>query len=88
MKKILVYSAVAVVLGLILTLVPLFTVAEFKAEISYGTLASLREHMKSLEGIVYNLDAPKYSVVDIEVLAISFVAALVAYVLFKFRIPH
>lgn len=88
MKKILLYSAVAVALGLLLTLVPLFTVAEFKAEISYGALCSLPEHMKSLEGRVNNLGAPKYSVVDIEVLAISFVTALVAYVLFKFRIPH
>ncbi|MDH5754217.1 MAG: hypothetical protein OEY95_03300 [Candidatus Bathyarchaeota archaeon] len=88
MKKILLYSAVAVALGLLLTLGPLFTVAGFKAEISYGRLLSLPERMKSLEGRVYNLDAPKYSVVDIEVLAISFVAALVAYVLFKFRIPH
>ncbi len=88
MKKILVYSAVAVVLGLILTLVPLFMLVEFKAEKHYDAmlyLRSLPEQMEKLEG-AYDLGAPKYSAVDLEIFAISFAIALVVYVLFKRRI--
>jgi len=87
LKKLLIYSAVAVALGLLLTLVPLFTLAESKAENSYGRFLSLSEQMKSLEG-VDSLDTPKNSVAKIEILTISFVVALLAYLSFKFRILH
>ena len=88
MKKALIYSAVAVVLGLLLTLVPLFTLAEFKTQNSYGErLYSIPNQMKNLE-TTYGLDAAKYSVVGFEVLAISFTVAIVAYALLKWRMPH
>ncbi|MDI6905211.1 MAG: hypothetical protein QMD13_06975 [Candidatus Bathyarchaeia archaeon] len=81
MKKILVYSAVAVVLGLILTLVPLITLTEIQAENHYMA-GSLSEQLEKLEG-TYGLNAPKYSVAELEIFAISFVIALVVYVVFK-----
>lgn len=88
LKKILTYSAVAVVLGLLLTLVPLFTLAEFKAESSYAErFCSIPNQMKNLE-TTYSLDAAKYSVAGFEVLAISFTVAIAAYALLKWRMPH
>lgn len=87
MKKILLYSAVAVVLGLLLTLVPLITLAEIRAEDHYAMLGSFCEQLEKLEG-PRGLGGPKYSAADVEVFAISFVIALVVYVLFKRRTPH
>jgi len=78
MKKMLLYFVVAVVLGLLLTLLPLFTLAEL-------TPQTFSRQLEKLEG-TYGLP-PKYSVVDFEVFAISFTIALVVYVLFKRRIP-
>jgi hypothetical protein len=88
LKKILVYSVVAVVLGLTLTLVPLFTLAEIRAKNDYATGQPLLlpERMETLEG-TYGLDEPKYTFADIDVFAISFVIALVVYVLFKRKLP-
>lgn len=81
LKKALIYSAVAVVLGLLLTLLPLFTLAELKTENSYAG------QMKNLEKTDI-LDATKYSVAGFEILTISLVVAFVAYVLLKWRMPH
>jgi hypothetical protein len=85
--KILVYCVVAVVLGLTLTLVPLFTLAQIRPEGDYSAMQpSLSERMEALEG-TYGLDEPKYTFADIDVFAISFVIALVVYVLFKRKQP-
>ena len=87
MKKILLYSGVAVVLGLLLTLVPLITLAEFRPENHYDAtlyVQSLPEQMKSLEG-TYGLDTPAYSTANLQVLGVCFSIALVVYVLFKCR---
>lgn len=88
MKKILVYSVFAVVLGLVLTLVPLFTLAETRPKDDYALMQplSLSERMETLEG-TRGLDEPKYTFADIDVFAISFVIALVVYVLLKRRLP-
>jgi ABC-type dipeptide/oligopeptide/nickel transport system permease component len=85
LKKILLYSAVAVVLGLSLILVPLITLVEIRAENGYlaGT-RSLPEQLEELEG-THGLDTPEYSTYDVKILAFSFVIALVAYMLFKRR---
>ena len=85
MNKILVYSAVAVVLGLMLIIVPLITLAEIIAENHYAPVGSFCKELEKLEG-TYGLDAPKYSAADLEIFAISFVIALVVYVLFKRRL--
>jgi len=87
LKKILLYSGVAVVLGLLLTLVPLVTLAEFRAE-NYGARSyaqSLSERMKSLEG-AHGLDKPAYSTTNVQVFGVCFTIALVVYVLFRRRI--
>ena len=81
MKKIPLYLLVAVILGLSLTLVPLATI---KAENGYIAIPeSIQQRLKTLEG--YGSGATTYSDSDVEVLAISFVIALVAYLLFKHR---
>jgi hypothetical protein len=78
---------VAAVLGLALTLVPLFMLAQIRPEGDYSTMQpSLSERMEALEG-TYGLDKPKYTLADIDVFAISFVIALVVYVLFKRKRP-
>jgi hypothetical protein len=89
LKKILLYSGVAVVLGLLLTLVPLITLAEFRAENHYDATLyaqSLSGQMKRLEG-TYGLDKPVYSTADLQVLGVCFAIALVVYVLFRRRTP-
>ena len=89
LKKILLYSGVAVVLGLLLTLVPLITLAEFRTENHYDATLyaqSLPERMKRLEG-TYGLDTPAYSTANLQVLGVCFAIALVVYVLFRRRIP-
>jgi hypothetical protein len=83
LKKILIYSAVAVVLGLLLTLVPLFTLAEFKTENHYVITPNVRNFVNP-----EIKEATNYSVFGFEILAISFTVALVAYVLLKLRMPH
>jgi len=91
LRRTLLYSAVAVVIGLLLTLVPLITLAEIKAGYNhYAMPSSLSQRMETLEGARAHFDAdtPRYSAYDLEILAFSFVIALVAYVLFKRRTPH
>ena len=88
LKKILLYSAVAVVLGLLLTLVPLITLAEFRPENHYSVFYSLSEKMGEIEKPTYDRDTSAFSAYNLDILAISFVIALVVYVLFKRRIPH
>ena len=80
LKKILLYSLVAVILGLSLTLVPLATI---KAENGYNAISqSIQERLKTLEG-THDSGATTYSGSDVEIFAISFVIALVVYLLFK-----
>jgi hypothetical protein len=89
LKKILLYSGVAVVLGLVLTLVPLITLAEFRAENHYDAtlyVQALPGQMKRLEG-TYGSDKPAYSTADLQILGACFAIAVVVYVLFRRRIP-
>lgn len=92
MKKTLIYSAIAVILGLTLTLVPLTVVTETRVNKEYAIdesfMKGLEQRTRALEGAPSGLGAPKYSIVDFEILLISFIIALAAYVLLKWRIPH
>jgi len=82
LKKILVYSAVAVVLGLALTLVPLITITlAVRVENHFVMRRSVPEGLEQLEG-------PNHSTSDMKILAFSFVIASVAYLLFKRRTSH
>jgi hypothetical protein len=87
LKKILVYSAVAVVLGVVLTLAPLIALAGIKAEYHFLMRLPLSEGLEQLEG-THGLEEPKYSISDVEILGFSFVIASVAYLLFKRRTSH
>jgi hypothetical protein len=85
-KKILLHSAVAVIVGLSLTLIPLFTVAEIKAHNDYSGRSPFTNGLEALEG-TYGLSSPQYSADDLKIFIISFVIALIAYVLVKHRMP-
>jgi branched-subunit amino acid ABC-type transport system permease component len=91
LKKIAVYSLAAVLLGLSLVLIPLATI---KTEYGYNaTTQSFEERLKALEGIpdssapMYS-DTSTYSVVNVEIFAISFMVALIAYLLLKRTQQH
>jgi hypothetical protein len=86
LKKTLLYSVTAVVLGLLLTIVPLMTSAETRAGNYYGIPKSFSQGFTKLEGS--RLGEPKPVNADLEILAISFTIALVTYILFKRRMPH
>jgi branched-subunit amino acid ABC-type transport system permease component len=85
LKKIPLYLTVAVILGLSLILIPLATI---KAENGYNAIPeSIQQRLKALEG-TYDSGATTYSGYDVEILAISFAIALVAYLLFKHSSPR
>lgn len=89
MKKILVYSVLAVILGLTLTLVPpalLVTLAENKA--SYAMPHALSEGLEKLERSYATLDKPKYSVADLGIVAFCLIIALSAYMFLKSKMLH
>jgi len=86
LKKLLIYSVAAVALGLSLTLIPLITLAEIKAENRGTMLYSISKQVEELEGP--HADIQKPPGMDFEILTISFVIALVAYALFKRRRPY
>lgn len=86
LKKILLYSAVAVALGLLLTLVPLTILFETGGK---GQSALFMENVpRETMGGYDNrgLSALKFSNTELGILAISFLIALVAYALIRFRI--
>jgi hypothetical protein len=80
LKKILLYSLVAMVLGLSLVLVPLITISEATTT-DYFLMPSLSNRLEKIEG-KYSPDA------DVAFFAISFVIALVAYLLVKSIMPR
>ena len=91
MRKLLIYSATAAIIGLILTLVPVSLVAltELEAGKAYTAARSVfSEGLEKLEGTSGLEEAPKYSVNDVAILAISLIIAFFAYALFKFKMSH
>jgi len=85
LKKILLYFLVAVVLGLLLTIIPLITLAEFEAEDHYATFFSLPDQMRKLERPAEGLGKSTYSSEGIAVFAISFIIAALVYLSLKRR---
>lgn len=88
MKKTLLYLAAAVVLGILVTIIPLITVAQIgsagnRQNESYAS--SLAHSLGQLEG-QYDLKPSSFNS-DLEFLTVSFVIALVAYILVKHRLP-
>ena len=87
MKKTLIYCTVAVVAGLVLTLVPLAAYMRIETG-HYGyTPESLPTDRRQLSQ-TSSLNAPEYVVVNVEALSISFVIALVVYLIFRSRMLH
>lgn len=87
MKKLALYLAAAVILGLSLTLIPLITIAEIGVE-DQVMPNLLWDRLETLEGDTHFSDTQKYSDSGLEVFAISFVIALIAYALSKRRMPR
>lgn len=88
MKKTLLYLSTAVVLGILVTIVPLITVAQIgitgnRQNESYTS--SLAHSLGQLEG--QNDLKTSSANSDLEFLTVSFVIALVAYILVKYRLP-
>lgn len=81
MKKILLYSVLAVTLGLALTLAPLMTSTEIKPSNLDRITPDYSGHLDPSEA--YGLGAPAH----FEIFAISFIIALAVYVLFKYKMP-
>ena len=87
LKKTLLYFTAAVVLGLLITLIPLSMLTEAK---TMGPNAMFTDNTSPERrpgyGQVPNLYNLNYSAVDFVVLAISFAVAATAYLLIKYRI--
>lgn len=83
MKKTLVYSVAAVVLGLVLTLVLPLPLAEIRNEEIGQTLGFMSKESRSLETPRTTLSL--YSVTDFELLAVCLAIALTAYAIFRHR---
>jgi len=82
--RILIYSVVAVVLGLLLTLIPSVIVGTEKTStIGRFLFGGVEESENN-----YVLDVPKYSVGGFEIFVVSFIIASVAYVLVKWKMSH
>ena len=85
LRKTLLYSTLAVILGLALVLLPLFTVAELRSQYESQTQPSLAQRLRYLESPPP--DSTQFSS-DVEVLGACFALALVAYVFFRGKRPR
>ena len=84
MRKSLIYSIIGLILGLSVIMIPILALAEIRRQDSPMTSNSFSE--KFIEGPDSN--APTFSSSDIWFLSICFVVALVAYMLFRSRLPE
>jgi len=85
LKKVLMQSAIAVILGLVLALTPLIVSTEIKTKNDYALIPEA--HLEQAENLraVWGLDAPRYSIADFGVLLACFTIASAVYVFFKRR---
>jgi len=84
MRKAVIYSIIGLILGLSVIMAPILALAEIRRQNSSMAQNSFSE--KFIEGPASDL--PKFSPSDIWFLSICFIIALVAYVLFKSRLPE
>ena len=87
MKRLIIYIASAVVLGVLVMVAPLITFAEFRHEGFMATPPWIRSNLRGLEGYD-NLAAPNSDVPGFTILTVSFVVAMIAYLLVRRRIPR
>ncbi|MDH5483429.1 MAG: hypothetical protein OEY22_11235 [Candidatus Bathyarchaeota archaeon] len=85
MKRILLYTAIAIVLGLVITLVPLIAATEITVENSYVRFLGLAGESAVFS---YGSKTQEYSAGDVEIFAVSFVIAIAIYAVAKRRMPR
>lgn len=82
MKKILLYTSVAMILGLLVTLVPLIATAEVKPNNHYLLMPEY------VLGQTEKHERAYFSDIDLRIFAISFIVASAVYILLKRRTPY
>ncbi|MGB9713550.1 MAG: hypothetical protein ACPLZC_01070 [Candidatus Bathyarchaeales archaeon] len=86
MRRTLLYVVAALVLGVLLTLIPLIMLTRIeseKYEISREAFANSMDKLENMDGFKAESYPP-----DIQVFVLSFAVAIAAYALFKFRFSH
>jgi hypothetical protein len=86
-KRLVIYIASAVVLGVLVMVAPLITFAEFRHEGFMATSPWIRSNLRGLEGYD-SLAASNSDVPGFTILTVSFVVAMIAYLLVSRRIPR
>jgi hypothetical protein len=86
-KRLLIYLATAVVLGVLAMVAPLITLAEFRHEEFTATSPWIRANFRGLEGYD-NLATSNSDVPGFTVLTVSFVIAMIAYLMVRRRIQR
>jgi hypothetical protein len=85
LKRLLIYLASAIVLGTLAMMIPLITFAEFRHEESEPLSPWISANFRGLEGYG-NMSAPNSDVPGFTVLTVSFVIAMIVYLLVRHRI--
>ena len=85
LRKILLYSVIAVVTGLLVMLVPLVTFVELNVGAHFASNEILPKGLRDIEGS-YGSGGAKLSVSDFEVLITSFVIATAVYLLVRRKV--
>ncbi len=85
LRKALIYSVFAVLLGLLVVLVPLVTLAEIGAQDHHKPNELFSERLEQLDG---RTPDNRSSTSDVESLALSFIIVLAAFVFLRRRKPQ
>jgi hypothetical protein len=86
-KRLIIYIASAVVLGVLVMVAPLITFGELRHEGFMVTSPWIRSSLRGLEGYD-NLASSNSDVPGFTVVTIGFVVAMIAYLLVRRRIPR
>jgi hypothetical protein len=86
-KRLSIYLVSAVALGVLAMMIPLVTFAEFRHEEFAPTSPWIRANLRGLEGYD-NLATSNSDVPGFTILSVSFVIAMIVYLLVRRRIPR
>jgi hypothetical protein len=86
-KRLLIYVASAVVLGILMMVIPLITFAEVSHETFAPTSLWLNQNIRGLEGYS-SLSEPNSDSFGFTVLVVSFVVSMVVYLFVRHRVPR
>jgi hypothetical protein len=89
-KRLLIYVASAVVMGILVTVIPLITFAEVKHESFVPTSPWLNKNIRGLEGYsnLGTLGTPNSDSFGFTILIVSFVVSMVVYLFVRHRVPR